>query len=59
MINLPESVRKKPIRDNYLRYGADETDLWTIYWVHFSGRDMNTFNRSFGIGIFDGPQPII
>ena len=48
-----------PAIKSSLRYGADETDPWTIYWVHFSGRDMDTFNRSFGIGMFDGPQPII
>ena len=48
-----------PATKDYLRYGADENDPWTIYWIHFSGRDMDTFNRSFGIGIHDGPQPII
>jgi AraC-like DNA-binding protein len=48
-----------PAIKDYLRYGADENDPWTIYWIHFSGRDMDTFNRSFGIGMFDGPQPII
>jgi AraC-like DNA-binding protein len=48
-----------PATKDHLRYGADENDPWTIYWIHFSGRDMDTFNRSFGIGMFDGPQPII
>jgi AraC-like DNA-binding protein len=48
-----------PATKNCLRYGADESDPWTIYWVHFSGRDMDTFNRSFGIGMFDGPQQIL
>ncbi len=48
-----------PAIKDYLRYGADENDPWTIYWIHFSGQDMDTFNRSFGIGMFDGPQPII
>jgi len=48
-----------PAIKDYLRYGADENDPWTIYWIHFSGKDMDTFNRSFGIGMFDGPQPII
>ncbi|HEY4148290.1 MAG TPA: AraC family transcriptional regulator [Chitinophagaceae bacterium] len=47
-----------PATKEPLRYGADENDPWTIYWVHFSGRDMNTFNRCFGIGSFDGPQQI-
>jgi AraC-like DNA-binding protein len=48
-----------PATKNRLRYGADENDPWTIYWIHFSGRDMDTFNRSFGIGMFDGPQQIL
>jgi AraC-like DNA-binding protein len=41
-----------------LKYGADAKDPWTIYWVHFSGADMDTFNRSAGIGLFDKPRPI-
>jgi AraC-like DNA-binding protein len=47
-----------PATREYLIYGADESDPWTIYWVHFSGKDMSVFNRSFGIGLFDGPQKI-
>lgn len=47
-----------PATKEFLRYGADEKDPWTIYWVHFSGRDMDTFNRCFGIGLFDGPHQI-
>ncbi len=40
-------------------YGADEKEPWTIYWVHFSGHEIHTFNRSFGIDAFEGPQQII
>ncbi|SFE43076.1 AraC-type DNA-binding protein [Chitinophaga sp. CF118] len=47
-----------PATSEYLRYGADEDDPWTIYWVHFSGKDMNGFNKSFGIGVNDGPRQI-
>jgi len=47
-----------PATKEYMSYGADEKDPWTIYWVHFSSSDINTFNRSFEIGLFDGPQPI-
>jgi AraC-like DNA-binding protein len=47
-----------PATREYMRYGADEEDPWTIYWVHFSGKDMDLFNRSFGISINDGPQSI-
>lgn len=47
-----------PATKEHMSYGADEKDPWTIYWVHFSSNDINTFNRSFDIGLFDGPQPI-
>lgn len=48
-----------PATKDYLRYGADKNDPWTIYWVHFSGKDMDTFNRCFKIGPQHGPQSII
>jgi AraC-like DNA-binding protein len=48
-----------PATKEHMRYGADEQDPWTIYWVHFSGRDMDTFNRGFNIGLFDGPRQIL
>lgn len=48
-----------PATKDYLRYGADENDPWTIYWIHFSGKDMEIFNRCFKIGPQDGPQSII
>ena len=47
-----------PATKEYMIYGADEQDPWTIYWVHFSGKDMASFNRSFDIGPYDGPQKI-
>jgi len=42
-----------------MRYGADENDPWTIYWCHFSGKDMDMFNKSFDIGLYDGPHSIV
>ncbi|RYE58822.1 MAG: AraC family transcriptional regulator [Sphingobacteriales bacterium] len=42
-----------------MSYGADETDPWTIYWVHFSGKDMDTFNKGFNIKLFDGARQIV
>lgn len=48
-----------PATKEHIRYGADETDPWTIYWTHFSGANMKEFNRSFGIDLLDGPTPII
>src|SRR5579859_5999070 len=47
-----------PATKDAMRYGADDDDPWTIYWVHFSGRDLDTFNSCFGIGQYDGPRPI-
>jgi len=47
-----------PATKEPMRYGADEEDPWTIYWVHFSGRDMVTFNQAFNIGLYDGARPI-
>lgn len=47
-----------PATKEPLSYGADENDPWTIYWIHFSGYDMETFNSSFNIGLLDGPKPI-
>ncbi|WEK37482.1 MAG: AraC family transcriptional regulator [Candidatus Pseudobacter hemicellulosilyticus] len=48
-----------PATTEDLCYGADEEDPWTIYWVHFSGRDMDQFNQSFNIGLYDGPRQIL
>jgi len=48
-----------PATKEPMRYGADGEDPWTIYWCHFSGKDMDTFNRSYGIGLYDGPRPIV
>ena len=48
-----------PATKEHLRYGADESDPWTIYWVHFSGHHMELFNRCFNIGLYDGPRSIL
>lgn len=42
-----------------MSYGADDIDPWTIYWVHFSGKDMDTFNKSFNIKLDDGAKQIL
>jgi len=47
-----------PATTRALQYGADEKDPWTIHWVHFTGRDMDTFNHSFGIGDQLSPRQI-
>jgi len=28
-----------------ISYGADENDPWTIYWVHFTGSNLEEFNQ--------------
>jgi AraC-like DNA-binding protein len=48
-----------PATKEYLSYGANETDPWTIYWVHFSGQHMDMFNRGYNINLFDGPRQIV
>lgn len=47
-----------PATDKYMRYWADEKDPWTIYWIHFSGQDLCSFNNSLGITLLKGPQRI-
>jgi len=42
-----------------MSYGSDQTNPWTIYWVHFSGKDMDFFNRGFKIGLYDGAKQIL
>jgi len=48
-----------PATTAYMRYGADEQDPWTIYWVHYSGRDMFNFNQSLKIKEHNGVQDIL
>lgn len=48
-----------PATSKYVSYGADAKDPWTIYWLHFSGHDLQIFNRRFGIGLNDAPRRIL
>lgn len=47
-----------PATDKYLQYWADLDDPWTIYWLHFRGKDLNEFNNSLKIGLHKGPVQI-
>lgn len=47
-----------PATDKYLKYWADANDPWTIYWLHFRGRDLNEFNNSLKINLLNGPVQI-
>lgn len=47
-----------PATREAMSYGADEKDPWTIYWIHFCGKDMDMFNTGFGISLYDGAKQI-
>jgi len=42
----PNQFFHVPACTEYMRYGADKDDPWTIYWVHYSGRHIDTLNKS-------------
>ncbi|TKC08526.1 AraC family transcriptional regulator [Pedobacter frigoris] len=54
----PNQFIHLPATSEYMLYGADEEDPWTIYWVHYSGKDMATFNKSLSIKEKNGPVNI-
>ncbi|WP_183578043.1 AraC family transcriptional regulator [Mucilaginibacter sp. X5P1] len=54
----PNQFFQLPATDKYLKYGADEEQPWTIFWVHYSGKDMECFNKLLNISINDGPKNI-
>ena len=39
-----------PATTKLLSYWADPDDPWTIYWVHFTGTEIDSFNKVLGIG---------
>lgn len=47
-----------PATTQPLTYGTSEEDPWTIYWLHFTGRDIDKFNKLFDIQISSVPQDI-
>ncbi|SDD83483.1 transcriptional regulator, AraC family [Mucilaginibacter pineti] len=47
-----------PATDKYMRYWADQEDPWTIYWVHYTGDNINLVNKSLNLSITDGPTNI-
>lgn len=54
----PNEFFQLPATTSYLNYGADEEQPWTIFWVHYCGRDMDSFNRLLNISIHDGPKRV-
>ncbi len=47
-----------PATSKPLYYWADQSDPWTIYWVHFTGPHINQFNSLLGINSAIGPKSI-
>lgn len=47
-----------PATQQYFRYGADEKDPWTIYWVHFCGDKLKALNDHFSMDQFLVPRLI-
>jgi len=47
-----------PATETYMRYWADTDDPWTIYWIHFTGRDIDNYNQSLQITTQKGPISI-
>jgi len=54
----PNQFFQIPATTQYLKYGADDEHPWTISWVHYSGGDMDAFNRAMNITLHDGPKNI-
>ncbi|MBB6501169.1 AraC family transcriptional regulator [Pedobacter cryoconitis] len=54
----PNQYFQIPATTEYIKYGADLKHPWSIFWVHFSGRDMNKFNQLLNISLDNGPVDI-
>jgi AraC-like DNA-binding protein len=48
-----------PATTQYLRYGADAKDPWTICWVHFCGDYISHFNKTYNIDKFLNPTLVV
>lgn len=44
-----------PATDRPISYWADDEDPWTIYWVHFTGDNIEAFNHIFNLTLSRGP----
>lgn len=54
----PNQFFQIPATSVYLKYGADGSQPWTIFWVHFCGKDLDSFNKLLNISLNDGPIKI-
>jgi AraC-like DNA-binding protein len=48
-----------PATDKPVRYASDLADPWTIYWVHFTGTQLNCLNESLSINNLIIPRTIV
>ncbi len=54
----PNEFIHLPATTDRLQYGADDELPWTIFWVHYSGKDMNSFNKLLNVSVNDGPKSV-
>lgn len=47
-----------PATDKPLVYWSDSEDPWSIYWVHFTSNELQTFNQAYHITPEQGPRYI-
>lgn len=47
-----------PATDKYICYWADETEPWTIYWLHYASDKIDIVNKQLHIGISKAPVTI-
>lgn len=47
-----------PANNECIKYWADEENPWTIYWIHFTGGIIDSFNTSLNINVFKGPVQV-
>ena len=52
---LPNQYLILPTTSDILTYWADSDEPWTIYWVHFTGPSIESFNQSLNIFGHKGP----
>jgi len=55
----PNQFFQIPATKEYIKYGADEMQPWTIYWIHYSGPELNRFNDVLNIMPTNGPKDIL
>lgn len=55
---MPNQYILIPATDLSVSYGSEGSDPWGFYAVYFGGKDLNSFNQSFGVDQFSGPMDV-